>query len=92
MQRHWTRAIAGGLIGTLVMSAVGVWLAPLMGLPKMNPADMLAGAMRGSTLLGWTGHLMIGVIQARHSLPGTNWLHARNARKNDSCTRSSASA
>ena len=64
MERNWTRAVAGGLLGTLVMTAIGLWVAPIMGLPRMNPADMLAGAMGGSTLLGWAGHLMIGAILA----------------------------
>lgn len=64
MERNWTGAVAGGLLGTLVMTAIGLWVAPIMGIPRMNPADMLAGAMRGSTLLGWAGHLMIGTILA----------------------------
>ena len=64
MERHWARAIIGGFVGTLVMTAVGLWVAPFMGIPKMNPADMLAGAMGGNVALGWAGHLMIGVILA----------------------------
>jgi uncharacterized membrane protein YagU involved in acid resistance len=46
----------------------------------MNPAEMLAGAMGGSIVLGWIGHLMIGVILAigyaivAHALPGQAWL------------------
>jgi len=62
MEHKWTRAIAAGLIGTLVMTAVGLWMAPLMGLPPMNPANLLAGAMGGNLLLGWAGHLMIGIV------------------------------
>lgn len=64
MERKWTRAVAGGIVGTLAMTAVGIWIAPLMGIPRMNPADMLAGAMGGNVLLGWAGHLMIGMILA----------------------------
>ena len=64
MQRNWTRGAIGGLAGTLLMTAVGLWAAPMMRIPKMNPADMLAMAMGGSALLGWIGHLMIGVILA----------------------------
>lgn len=76
MERHWNRAILGGIVGTLVMTAVGLWIAPLMGLPRMNPADMLAGAMGGSVILGWSGHLLIGITLAliyavvSPSLPG----------------------
>ncbi|MFO7589145.1 MAG: DUF6789 family protein [Gemmatimonadota bacterium] len=58
------RAVAAGIIGTAVMTAVGLWMAPLMGIPPMNPAQMLAGAMGGSLVLGWMAHFMIGVILA----------------------------
>lgn len=76
----WTRAILAGLLGTVVMTAVGLWVAPLMGIPAMNPATMLAGAMGGSLILGWMGHLMIGTLLAlgfamiASSLPGPSWL------------------
>lgn len=53
-----------GVVGTAVMTVVGLWVAPLMGMPAMNPAQMLAGAMGGSPVLGWVGHFMIGTILA----------------------------
>jgi hypothetical protein len=64
MRINFGKAIIAGLVGTLIMTAVGVWLAPMMGVPRMNPADMLAQQMGGSTALGWVGHLMIGSILA----------------------------
>lgn len=64
MRINLGKAIIAGLVGTLIMTAVGVWLAPMMGIPRMNPAEMLAGQMGGSIILGWLGHLMIGVILA----------------------------
>jgi hypothetical protein len=70
------RAVVAGLIGTVVMTAVGLWVAPLMGMPAMNPAQMLAGAMGGNLALGWMAHFMIGTILAvgyavvAPSLPG----------------------
>ena len=64
MQRNWARAAIGGVAGTLVMTAVGLWMAPMMGIPRMNPAEMLAGQMGGNIALGWAAHLMIGVILA----------------------------
>lgn len=63
MQPSITRTVAAGLLGALVMTAVGVSVAPMMGLPPMNPASML-GAKMGSMVLGWMGHLMIGVVLA----------------------------
>ena len=40
MQRNWTRAVIAGVVGTLVMTAVGVWLAPMMG--KRDDTEFLA--------------------------------------------------
>ncbi|MBK5097374.1 MAG: hypothetical protein JJE01_06300 [Gemmatimonadetes bacterium] len=57
-------AVIAGMIGTAVMTIVGLWVAPLMGMPAMNPAQMLAGAMGGSLVLGWIAHFMIGTILA----------------------------
>jgi uncharacterized membrane protein YagU involved in acid resistance len=77
MQRNWMRAVTAGLVGTAVMTAVGLWVAPMMGIPRMNPAEMLASAMGGSATLGWIGHFMIGVVLAvgyalvAPRLPGT---------------------
>lgn len=80
MNRNWGRAILAGLVATLVMTAVGLWIAPMMGIPRMNPAEMLAGAMGGNLLLGWLGHLMVGTVLAlgyalvAPALPGPPWL------------------
>lgn len=68
------RAVAAGIIGTLVMTAVGLWAAPLMGIPAMNPAQMLAGVMGGSLVLGWAGHLMIGTVLALIYAVVAGWL------------------
>ncbi len=64
MERNWGRAVVGGLVGSLVMSAVGMFVTPMLGLPEGNPAAMLAGAMGGNLMLGWIAHLMIGVVLA----------------------------
>ena len=70
------RAATAGIVGTVAMTVVGVWIAPLMGMPRMNPAEMLAGAMGGNAALGWAGHFMIGIVLAvgyavvAASLPG----------------------
>jgi uncharacterized membrane protein YagU involved in acid resistance len=80
MSINYGKAIAGGVAGTVVMTVVGVFVAPMMGIPKMNPADMLAGAMGGNHLLGWIGHFMIGTALAlvyaavASKLPGAPWL------------------
>ena len=66
------RAVIAGMIGTAAMTGVGLWMAPLMGLPPMNPAVMLAGAMGGNLVLGWMAHFMIGVtLAAGYALVGS---------------------
>lgn len=52
MKLDVVRAIGAGVAGTALMTAVGLWVAPLMGMPAMNPAEMLAEAMGGSLVLG----------------------------------------
>jgi uncharacterized membrane protein YagU involved in acid resistance len=80
MRINWSRAALAGVLGTGVMTAVGLWAAPMMGIPAMNPASMLAGPMGGSAVLGWAGHLMIGTVLALvyatlvQWLPGAPWL------------------
>jgi uncharacterized membrane protein YagU involved in acid resistance len=80
MDIHWQRAVTAGMVGTAVMTAIGLWGAPIMGLPRMNPAEMLAGPMGGSMVLGWVVHFMIGTILAMiyaaiaNRLPGSGAL------------------
>lgn len=64
MQPGIARVMGAGVMGTLVMTAVGLFVAPMMGMPAMNPAEMLAGQMGGVAALGWMAHLMIGVVLA----------------------------
>ncbi len=64
MSVNWQKAIVAGIVGTLVMSAVGVWVTPMLGLPRMNPADMLAENMGGQLALGWAVHMLIGAVLA----------------------------
>jgi uncharacterized membrane protein YagU involved in acid resistance len=64
MDQRITKAIGGGVVATLAMTAVAVFVAPMMGMPPMNPAEMLAGRMGDSIVMGWIGHLMIGVTLA----------------------------
>jgi uncharacterized membrane protein YagU involved in acid resistance len=61
---NWQKAVLGGIVATAVMTAVGVWVAPLMGMPPMNPAEMLAANMGGILALGWLAHFMIGTVLA----------------------------
>lgn len=56
-------AILAGLAGTVVMTVV-MMIAPMMGMPKMDIAGMLAGFMNMPIIVGWMAHFMIGIILA----------------------------
>ncbi|MFN8243736.1 MAG: DUF6789 family protein [Ferruginibacter sp.] len=57
------KSILAGLAGTAVMTLVTM-VAPMMGMPKMNPAEMLAGLLGAPVFVGWLMHFMIGLIFA----------------------------
>lgn len=61
MKTKISQAVIGGLVGTAAMTMV-MFIAPMMGLPKMNPAQMLSGMMGLPLFAGWMGHFMIGII------------------------------
>ena len=56
-----SKSILGGIIGTAIMSMV-MFIAPMMGMPKMSPPAMLAGMMGMPAMAGWVLHFMIGII------------------------------
>lgn len=57
------QAFIGGIIGTAVMTIV-MLIAPMMGMPKMNPPQMLSMMMGFPIIFGWLMHFMIGIIFA----------------------------
>jgi uncharacterized membrane protein YagU involved in acid resistance len=63
MKTKIQQAILGGILATAVMTMV-MFVAPLMGMPKMNPAEMLAGMMGLPVFIGWIMHFSVGVIFA----------------------------
>jgi len=63
MKSKIAQTIISGLVATAVMTGVGL-MAPYMGLPKMNPAEMLSGMIGVPIMVGYLMHFMIGVIFA----------------------------
>ena len=63
MENKLVRSILAGVVATAVMTGV-TFMAPMMGFPKMNPAEMLSGMLGVSPVLGWLMHFMIGIIFA----------------------------
>ena len=63
MKSKISQSITAGLIATAVMTGF-IFLAPMMGLPKMNPAEMLSGMMGTPIIIGYLMHCMIGIIFA----------------------------
>ncbi len=58
------KAILGGVLGTIAMTFVGAWLAPMMGMPPMNPAELLAKVAGDNIVVGWIGHFLTGIVLA----------------------------
>ncbi|TAL70458.1 MAG: hypothetical protein EPN82_02275 [Bacteroidetes bacterium] len=63
MKNLFIKAILGGILATAVMTSV-MFIAPMMGIPKMNPAAMLSGMIGVPSIVGWLMHFMIGAIFA----------------------------
>lgn len=57
------QALIGGIIGTAIMTIV-MMIAPMMGMPKMNPPQMLSMMMGFPIVVGWLMHFVIGIIFA----------------------------
>jgi hypothetical protein len=57
------QALIAGIAGTAVMSLF-MFMAPMMGMPKMNTAQMLSSMMGFPVLVGWFVHFMIGITFA----------------------------
>ncbi|QDH78538.1 hypothetical protein FKX85_05630 [Echinicola soli] len=63
MSTEIQRTILAGIIGTAIMTVV-MMLAPMMGIPKMSPPEMLSGMLGMPLIIGWIMHLMIGIVFA----------------------------
>ena len=63
MNTKQIQSLIAGILATAVMTFI-MFVAPLMGMPEMNPAAMLSGMMGMPILVGWLAHFMIGVIFA----------------------------
>ncbi len=61
MKTKISQAIIGGLVGTAAMTMV-MFIAPMMGMPKMSPPAMLSMMMGLPLTIGWVFHFMIGII------------------------------
>ena len=62
MKPNLTKAIVGGLAGTVVMSLMMRFVAPMMLGHPMDIAGMLANMMGGVWAVGMAVHLMNGVV------------------------------
>lgn len=63
MKNKIVMSIVGGISATIVMTLIMI-LGASMGMPKMEPWQMLADKMGTSIAVGWVMHFMIGIIFA----------------------------
>jgi hypothetical protein len=62
MKPNLIKAILGGLAGTVMMTMMMRFVAPLMLGHPMDVAGMLAGMMGGAWAMGMAAHLLNGVV------------------------------
>jgi len=63
MNSKITKAVLGGVVGTIVMTVI-MLIGPMMGMPKMSPPAMLSGMMGMPIFVGWIMHFIIGIVFA----------------------------
>lgn len=63
MKTRIKQSLISGIVATFVMTVI-MLIAPMMGMPKMNPAVMLSEIMGVPLIVGWILHFMVGVIFA----------------------------
>lgn len=63
MNSNISRSVISGVAGTAVMTAI-MFIGPMMGMPKMNPAEMLSSMSGMPVAAGWAMHFMIGIVFA----------------------------
>lgn len=57
------KTILAGTIGTAIMTLVTM-IAPMMGMPKMSPPQMLSSMLGVPVIVGWIMHFIIGIMFA----------------------------
>ena len=61
MKQEIKKAVYGGIVGTVVMTAMTMYIAPLMTGMPMDIAEMLGG-MIGGYAMGMIAHIIMGVV------------------------------
>lgn len=62
MKPQLTKTIAGGVVATVVMTAMMMWVAPMMTGMPMDIAAMIGAMLGNSYTLGMLMHLMLGIV------------------------------
>ena len=62
MRPNIKNAVPGGVAGTIVMTLMAMYVAPMLTGMPMDIAAMLAGMMGMSWTMGMVGHLMMGIV------------------------------
>jgi len=63
MNHQFTKYVAAGILGTVIMTLIMI-MAPNIGMPEMAPWKLLAGAMGVSITIGWILHFIMGITFA----------------------------
>jgi len=63
MNNKFLKSVLAGIVATIAMTAM-IMIAVKLGMPKMDPPQLLATTMGVSVVIGWVMHFMIGIIFA----------------------------
>ncbi|MCG9792368.1 DUF1440 domain-containing protein [Flavobacterium algicola] len=63
MNNKIQKSVLAGIVGTAIMTVV-MMIAPMMGIPKMSPPEMVSGMLGMPLFVGWMMHFMIGIVFA----------------------------
>jgi hypothetical protein len=61
MEKNIGKAVLAGFVATVVMTMM-MYMAPMMGIPKMDVAGMLSGMMKTPWIVGMLIHFMNGAL------------------------------
>jgi hypothetical protein len=63
MQQKIIKTILSGIVATIVMTLFTM-VAPMMGMPEMDPPQLLSGMLGVPIFVGWILHFLIGIFFA----------------------------
>lgn len=79
METGVNQALTGGIVGITLMTLLMI-LTSALGMPKINPPQLLADALGLEIVLGWMAYFIVGIVFSfLYSLLFLNWFTKINS-------------